>query len=75
MRVTESADKHLPVGTPFILKEWSILGLEKVNTRKEGDKVRLSIVPADTHNELLNEYTVEGLSLFNLPVYYSSAIQ
>jgi hypothetical protein len=48
--------------------------LEKVNSRKQGDKVKLNVFPAEKHKELQNEYTVEGLSVFDLPMYYSSEI-
>ena len=75
MRVIESDNGELPVGKEFILKEWSILGLEKVNSRKQGDKVKLNVVPEEKHKELQNEYTVEGLSVFDLPIYYSQAIK
>lgn len=75
MRVTESANAELAVGKEFILKEWSILGLEKVNSRKQGDKVKIKVFAADKHKELQNEYTVEGLSAFDLPIYYSSSIK
>ena len=74
MRVVESDNAELAVGKEFILKEWSILGLENVNSRKQGDKVKLNVFPAEKHKELQNEYTVEGLSVFDLPMYYSSEI-
>ena len=74
MRVVESDNAELAVGKEFILKEWSILGLENVNSRKQGDKVKLNVFPAEKHKELQNEYTVEGLSVFDLPIYYSSEI-
>lgn len=75
MRVVESEDKSLPVGKEFILKEWSILGLQKVNARQPGEKAALKLFPAEKHNELQNEYTVEGLSVFDLPLYYSSEVK
>ena len=74
MRVVESDYGELPVGKEFILKEWSILDLEKVNSRKQGDKMKIDIYPADKHKELQNEYTVEGLTVFDLPIYYSQAV-
>lgn len=74
MRVTESENEVLPVGKEFILKEWSILGLEKVNSRQKGDKVKLFVHPEEKNKELQNEYTVEGLSVFDLPVFYSPEI-
>ena len=37
-------------------------------------KVKLNVFPAEKHKELQNEYTVEGLSVFDLPMYYSSEI-
>lgn len=75
MRVVESDNAELAVGKEFILKEWSILGLEKVNSRKQGDKVKLNVFPAEKHKELQNEYTVEGLSVFDLPIYYSQTVK
>lgn len=74
MRVTESQDSRLPVGKEFILKEWTILGLNNINQRKEGKKVELRLYDAKNHQELQNEYTVEGLSVFDLPVFYSNEI-
>ncbi len=75
LRVIESNEKQLPINSSFILKEWCILDLEEVNSRKVGDKVKLQLFPSDDHKELLNEFTVEGLSVFDLPVYYSPFIK
>lgn len=74
MRVTASRHSRLPVGAEFILKEWTVLGLETLNSRKEGDRASLRLYEAAKHPELQNEYTVEGLSVFDLPVYYSASV-
>ncbi len=75
MRVLTTDNREvLPEGKEFILKEWTILGLKQVNQREEGQKYRLKLYDALAHKELLNEYTVEGLSVFDLPLYYSSQI-
>lgn len=75
IRIVESADASLPVGKELILKEWVVLGLQEINKRKEGKTYTLRLVNADEHTELQNEYTVEGLNVFDLPIYYNQFIK
>ena len=75
VRIEASENPELPVGKDLILKEWVILGLQKINSRKEGKTYTLQLVDANEHGELQNEFTVEGLSVFDLPVYYNQFIQ
>ena len=75
IRIVESENPQLPVDKELILKEWIVLGLQKVNNRKEGQTYTLQVVDAKEHDELQNEFTVEGLSVFDLPVYYNQFIQ
>ena len=58
----------------IIVKEWGILDLIRVNQRETGKEYELNLYNANDHKELENEYTVEGLSQFDLPVYYNSDI-
>lgn len=75
IRIVESEDPDLPVGKELILKEWIVLGLQKINNRKKGETYTLNLVDANEHGELQNEFTVEGLSVFDLPVYYNQFIR
>lgn len=75
MRVTVSDEPLLPVGSEFVLKEWTILGLQPINKRQEGSVYTLYLYDANAHPELDNEYTVEGLSVFNLPIYYNHDVR
>ncbi|RHJ87650.1 LamG-like jellyroll fold domain-containing protein [Parabacteroides sp. AM08-6] len=75
IRIIESENPQLPAGKELILKEWIVLGLQKINNRKKGETYTLQLVDANEHRELQNEFTVEGLSVFDLPVYYNQSIQ
>lgn len=74
MRVISSDNPALKQGDEFILKEWTVLGLKKINQRKQGDECTMLLYDAAHHDELLNEYTVEGLSVFDLPMYYNQQL-
>lgn len=73
-KVTDSMGEDLNKDDEIIVKEWGILDLIRVNQRETGKEYELNLYNANDYKELENEYTVEGLSQFDLPVYYNSDI-
>ena len=57
---------------PFALALYFIVGKKWRNAILTQSEIEC--IPAKKHKELQNEYTVEGLSVFDLPMYYSSEI-
>lgn len=71
-RITETlSGKPLPTAD-IAVKEWVILDLQPLNQRTVGQEYELELYDIKHHKELEHEYTVEGLSRFDLPVYYQS---
>ena len=71
-RITETLSGTPLPSEDIIVKEWVILDLKPLNPRTVGQEYELELYDAKKHRELENEYTVEGLSRFDLPVYYQS---
>lgn len=72
--ITEIPDGSSIASKNIIVKEWVILDSARLNDRTVGTEYTLNLLKADNHKELDNEYTVEGLSQFDLPIYYNSEI-
>ena len=73
-KIEEAGGNKLKPGDEIIVKEWAILDLVPQNRRETGKSYTLNLLDADKHKELENEYTVEGLSQFDLPVYYNAEL-
>ena len=73
-RITEVLEGKTLPSQDIVVKEWCILDLIPLNRREVGKEYELSLYDARDHKELDNEYTVEGLSQFDLPVYYSTEL-
>lgn len=72
--ITEVLEGKTLPSQDIVVKEWCILDLIPLNRREVGKEYELSLYDTGNHKELDNEYTVEGLSQFDLPVYYSTEL-
>ncbi len=72
--ITKTIDNNSFPTNNIIVKEWVILDSTPLNQRKVGEEYELKLFEAKNHKELENEYTVEGLSQFDLPIYYNAEL-